>query len=374
MAPLARMAWLTLCTWLALASSSAWGQSVDPTQSPGGGKDGQGQDRPAAKTPGESEWVTLKTKFRMVKKFDFALPPTGETPSSGGADGSVTVGSRLALPSPNLTCTEDGKKLGLDLDGDDKPDFWAKSDREVQQVELVYDGSVKEPYAIELVRGPMAWTYARSCYREASYKGQRLLLIDNDSDGAYDQVGVDAVLVGAARVPAYLSSHVMLNGVVFEMKVNRQGSEVQVRECGGPTGKVDLASGFKAKGKLVGAVVTDGQRSYEVSTPTSVVPTGTYNLTWGVVGGGARSAKFRASISVTVTEGQVAKADFGGPFKLDFSTLRNGNKVTVQAASLQVSGKAGEQYYDFSHGLVADVEVRDETTKVGLCKGKMGAC
>ncbi len=379
-ARLALMAVLSVC----LLASNAWGQSVDPSQWPlGGGNEESGKnDKPAAdpakspKTPGEAAWITLKPKFKMVKKFEFALPPSGQTASVAGAkDGSVAVTGRLALPSPNLACTQDGKKLGIDLNGDAQPDVWAKSEKELQQLELTYDGNVKEPYAIELTRGAAdAWSFARACYREATHKGTRVVLIDNDSDGAYDQVGVDAVLIGGARVPAYLSSHVVIGGKIFEMKVNRPGTEVQLRECGGPVGKVDLQSGFKAAGKLVGAVLTDGQRSFEVSVPNCIVPTGTYNLKWGVVDAGARGCMFRSSISVTVSEGQIAKVDFGAPFKLDFDLVRNGNRITVGASSLTVFGKTGEQYYDFSHSLVGSVEVRDEATKVGLCHGKMGAC
>ncbi len=373
---MARMA-LTAVLALSLLPIVAWGQSVDPSQWPlGGGKDEQNKDKPAADKPAgepaEAAWTTLKTQYKMVKKFDFALPPSGATASVAGAtDGSVAVAGRLALPSPALSCTKDGKKLGIDLDGDAKPDVWIKSEKDTQQLELTYDGNVKEPYAIELNRSGEAWSYSRSCLRQASFKGQRIVLIDNDSDGAYDKVGVDAVLVGSAHVPAYVGSQIALGGKIFEMKVNRQGSEVQVRECTVATGKVDIQSGFKAAGKLIGAVMSDGQRSFEVSTPGTVVPVGTYTLSWGVVDAGARGCMFRSSISVTVSEGQVAKVDFGAPFKIDFDVTRNGTQVQIPAQSLKVFGKANEEYYAFSHKLLPHFEVRDEKTKVGLCKGKM---
>lgn len=380
MARLALMAVLSV----GLLASTAWGQSVDPSAWPlGGGKEEPAKDdKPAAeptkdaKPTGEAAWITLKPKFKMIKKFEFALPPSGQTASgvAGAKDGSRGVTARLALPSTALACTIDGKKLGIDLDGDAKPDVWAKSEKEVQQLELTYDGNVKEPYAIELTRASDMWSYSRLCYRETVYKGTRIVLIDNDTDGGYDHVGVDAVMVGSSRVPAYLSSHIMVGAKVFEMKVNRPGTEIQLRECGGTVGKVDLQSGFKAAGKLVGAVLCDGQRSFEVSQANSAIPVGTYNLKWGVVDAGARGCMFRSSISITVSEGQVAKCDFGAPFKLDFDLSRNGNKITVGASSLTVFGKTGEQYYEFSHSLVGSVEVRDEATKVGLCHGKMGAC
>lgn len=373
---MARMA-LTAVLALSLLPIVAWGQSVDPSQWPlGGGKDEQNKDKPAAdkpaEAPAEAAWTTLKTQYKMVKKFDFALPPSGATAQVAGAeDGSVAVQGRLALPSTALACTKDGKKLGIDLDGDAKPDVWIKSEKDVQQLELTYEGAGKEPYAIELNRSGDAWTYSRSCLRQATFKGQRIVLVDNNSDGAYDKAGVDAMLVGNARVPAYVGSQIALSGKIYEVKVNRSGSEIQVRECTVATGKVDLQSGFKASGKLVGAVMSDGQRSFEVSAPGTVVPVGTYTLSWGVVDGGSRNCMFRASISVTVSEGQVAKVDFGAPFRIDFDATRNGTQVQVSAGSLKVFGKASEEYYAFSNKLIPHFEVRDEKTKTGLCKGKM---
>lgn len=364
-----RQAWVSAVLAACLFPAVALGQSVDPDWPMAGGDAKAEQGKPAETPAAEASWTTIKTTYKAVKKFEFALPPVeGATTASG-----VAVSSRLALPSSALGVTKDGKKLGIDTNGDSTPDVWVKSEKDVQQFELNYDGA-KEPYAVELLRDASNnWTYSRACMRVASHKGARILLIDNDSDGAYDEAGVDAVLVGTAKVPAYLGSQIAVGGKVFEMKVNRSGSEIQVREVATPMGKVDLPSGFRAAGKLVGAVLSDGQRSFDCSSACSI-PVGTYTLKWGVVQGGARSCQFRSALSVTVSEDAVAKVEFGGPFKLDFTASREGANVSIPAHSLTVTGKAGETYYDFSHHLFPSFEIRNEVTKQGLCKGKMSAC
>lgn len=366
---------LTLALLLALVPAFAVAQSVDPKSWDNEDSATEKSGEKAEKSEGEpeAEWKVLKTGYKMVKKFNYTLPPSNPQTAgmSGYTQGAKDVVTRLPLPSPALSVTRDGRKLGIDVNGDQKPDEWCKGAMATIQVLLQYPDGTKAPYAVEIVRNGKKFQMSRSCYRYASFGGQRITLIDNDSDGYYDNFGVDAMIVGRGSYAQYLSDKIAIRGKVYEFQVNRPGTEIKVREWSGEMGKVALHKGFKANGKLAAALLISGNSCFDASKPTAI-PAGSYTLKWGVVAASGRSCKFKGSQTVIVkADGEVHSLDFGGPFKMTFSVNKTGTKFTVPAYQVGVTDKAGFTYYDFNRRLLPYIQVRDANTKKVVDKGKM---
>lgn len=332
--------------------------------------DGSGE-----KAAPEATWSTVKTAYVPVKKFEIKLPPavTGGMMMIGGSTtrGKAITGTSLPLPGPSKKVVREGtRKLGVDTDGDGEADEWLKSTKKLMQMVLEYPDGTKSPYQIMVTRGTGGFTFISSCYRQFSWKGQTIRLIDQDNDGKFNTVRSDAMIVGRGDAAVHLSELFSVRGTIYELKVNPAGTEVQVREWSGQTGQVDLSKGFKARGKLSTAMLVDGNRAFDVAPRGTAVPVGTYQLKWGVVKAGNASAEFRSSVNVTVTAEGNSEIKLGAPFRMDFAKTGAKGKITISYHSCKVYGSAGEEYYNFSKQLVPYVQIRHAETQKILSKGK----
>lgn len=366
-----------------LVSAAAVAQSIDTTDPRQPASNG---DQEATAT--DSDWVAVKTTHVPVKKLEIILPPSAaNVMRRANMDDSATqrtiAGNRLPLPGPAGALVVDGRKLGVDLDGDGQPDDFVKGINAVMQLQLQYEDGAKEPYTIEIVRGATTtsatgvqsstFNFSRVCYRQATFKGVRLTLIDNDNDGIYNKLGTDALIVGSSQLAAgYLSDLVSIRGAIYELQVNPAGSVLRLRPWTGTTGKVKV--NFNAPGKLAAALLIQGNRCFDVSQPGVSVPEGTYQLRWGAVVAGRDHCQVQLSKTVTVTADSTTEVDFGGPFRLDFTATRNGAQLVISPYDHRVFGKDGEEYYGFSGLILPAIEIRDPESQKSLGKGKMGTC
>lgn len=323
----------------------------------------QGSVDTSAQKDADEGWITLKTAYKAAKEMPFFTPGNAEKSLSG----------TLPLPSKQAIGVDAQKyKIGFDFNGDSKMDAYAKGSNPLQSLVLTYEDGTRAPYQIALSRQGASWRFKRSCYRMTSYKGDKIVLIDNDSDGKYDGKG-DALVIGRSTCANGMSSMVSLKGQLYQFRVNSAGTQVQLKPVDGETGKVKLVRGHRASGKLAGAVIGNGSVSFNAATRGIALPPGTYTMSWGVLSSGRKTAEFTAKTSVTIEAGKTAEIKWGGPFKIEFQAKRNGDKITVSPYNVKIIGAAGEKYTKLGPRPVAwGVEVVYTNTGKKATSGKMG--
>lgn len=312
--------------------------------------------------PSQASWQKLPTRYQAARDFPFRTPT--ETMRS--------IDASIPLPSSATFAASPGEyKLTVDTTGDGRPNASAKGAYDTIQLPLTYEDGTRQPYTIYLTHSGTRWKFRRHCYRYTKYNGTPIYLIDDDHDGYYDGYGADAMVVGRSRYASFLSRVISIKGKLYEFKTNRPGTYVWVRPYEGPTGKLDLGRKFRAAGRLGAAVVSNGQISFDAARPT-VVPVGSYTLTWGAVWKGRSWVRIRAHKTLEVTAGKTTHLAWGAPFKLNFSATRRGTQVTVSPSTVNVTGSAGETYHTFyPHALTPGVRIRHKHTRKQLNAGTM---
>ena len=181
-------------------------------------------------------------------------------------------------------------------------------------------------------------------------QGKIVQLIDDNSNGLYDEYGTDVIVVGK-RPPVYLGKMVILGGVLHHMKVTPAGHRLFLAKYQGVTGKADMVSGYKPpKGaKLASAALKMDEKSFDVVTgdkETAVsVPEGSYELSTGlvkkfnyevpIVTGKMKPVAVKAAVGAAVPK-------WGAPFRIDFTTESKIMGLTIKDAGIYGSG--GELY------------------------------
>lgn len=350
---------------LLLVAPSAWAQSQETETQP---------EKPAAEEP----WTPVKTRYVAGRgsELPFVIPIKE-------ADKIALPISRLALPLGFAIKQErDGLKLGLDLDGDGKSESWVKGQRSRFPVVLKDAADKRSPYQFYVERTtnsgttgkPTAtFTFRRDCYRVGRHLGQTITLIDDNSNGRYDDAGQDVIVVGRSPYGVPLGPKVRVRGKLFEIKVSPDGEQIQLRPWSGQTGTVDALKGFvnKAAGKPVAVLLTGAAGNFNLldgqGRPT--VPAGSYQLRWGVIKAGSQTAHMRSQLTVEVKPDEVVRPEWGGPFKLNYAIRRAGIDLTIDPNQITVSGSRGEVYYNFGPTpMMAKLLVRDAKTKEVLLK------
>src|SRR5262249_1402225 len=140
--------------------------------------------------------------------------------------------------------------------------------------------------------------YAASGAMVGAIEGVPIQLVDQNNDGVYNEVGVDAIVVGPGRAASFLSKVVNLKGKLFELEVDATGTQVKTRPCTGKSGTLNLRRGVRLQGDLHAAVVSDSTRtlSFEVAAAAEGlrVPVGAYTFSGGFASKGGDTAKLRA--------------------------------------------------------------------------------
>jgi len=181
-------------------------------------------------------------------------------------------------------------------------------------------------------------------------EGEIVQIVDDDSNGMYDDYGTDVIIVGK-KPPVYLGKMIMLKGELYHLKVSPAGHRVYLAKYKGKTGKVDLLSGYKAASgfKLVSAAIKEGTRSFDAlgdaKNPVVAVPEGKYELATGavrkfnidvpIVTGNMKPVEIKAGVPAAVPK-------WGKPFKLDFKVESKIMGITL--SEVGIYGAGGEKY------------------------------
>lgn len=206
-------------------------------------------------------------------------------------------------------------------------------------------------------------------YAKGKVEGVDLILIDEDKNGKYNEIGTDLIVFGKSPYGVPLSKIVSINKKLYECKVAPKGDRISLTPYEGKYGILDFISNFKCQSKLDYAILNLDNICIDVANDKNILlPCGAYQLWLGYITEGTSHVAIKqnemGSIEIREEfekEGQrkPTAIKWGAPFRIDFQFTVKYNEVTVPCASLKVFGSANEEYFNFFPSLLPQVEVID---------------
>lgn len=340
---------------------------------------------PGAKDPGEPGkspgWAEVELKIVPVEK-DFGF----RTPRDSVRVGATQTGAWVDVTSGTLPL--EGLKGGslkfqplngrnmLDADGDGS--YETPLEKELVAVRTKRPDGTDGVHYFRLRRDDKAYFLNRACMAVGKLEdGTPIAFIDENNNGLYGDPSADAMRLGGAPVAQYTSEVINVKNKLFYLRVNQSGTRAWTKPYDGPTGIVDLATGFKGKSKPLFVMIQQGEIIIDAAAKDTVVPTGTWSVFEGLVGTGvAQCAKIRAGRMnpIEVQKDKPVSVAWGMPGAIDFSVTKNGNQIVISTSSIRILGSAGEEYVDFRpKKFTPRVHAVDERSKQTVYDANMGA-
>ncbi len=204
------------------------------------------------------------------------------------------------------------------------------------------------------------YEFRRAAYWEGKLpdrKGERVKVVDENSNGWFNDYGHDIIVVGS-KGPTFLSKMVILGGKLYHMKVAPSGAKVWLKPYAGDTGGIDVLSKFKAPTgcKLASVIIQaeGGGPSFDVvpsarrtgasKKAAMHVPVGKYVVIDGsLVKSGANYRILQGFMEpFEVKKGEMLVLEWGKPMSLEFKA--EGLKFGISIRDCGIYGSAGEIY------------------------------
>lgn len=318
---------------------------------------------PQGQVSSSSGPATVQLRPKAHRSWDILLPQ----------EKFVDVGSGFTVPhqgGDRFAAKSEGELLRADLDGNGEFEaivegetaFLTFTGKSTAGNKLVYSARLERPNG-------RPWRYSCGGAMTGDLGGTRIQFFDQNLNGRYDDYGEDAVVIGRDSVASFLSKVIAVDGRLYSIEVQADGSSFSYTPYTGPSGLLDLNSQLECKAKLRGAIVTsvDGQYSFNAAAgePALRVPAGRYVLHNGeIVLGDAHAtlATGRAQpIEVKADEQNVIA--WGGPVQAEFAFHRDGDQVGFAPAEIWYYGKQGESFFDFMPlGKSPDFTIKNKQT------------
>jgi hypothetical protein len=282
-----------------------------------------------------------------------------------------------SLLFPHLVGTE-RNRLYIDLDGDGRAAPGEGLDVTGRPRFLEIEGlRTREgepfPYAVEIVElGQETWfgipnvtlagetdrllAYRRACHRRGERNGREILLVDDNSNGAYGDIGADSIVVAGER-PELVGRITRVAGEFCELIIDPVGTEMRVRPWTGRTGRIHVAwRGRVEPSCLFVRGIDDDIRDALFSLVPGEdveVPAGTYDFFYGQI----RDGRGRDLRSVEMRKGEceaiVVEPDattllrLGAPFEARFEASEGPEAFYIEGKDIRILGTRGELYTRF---------------------------
>jgi len=343
-----------------LAGSAAWAQE---TRAPG-------ESQEFRLTPAAAEGIEFPFETNAEAGGGGCAPPVRHGLGVSEA-GSVCI----KLAAREFAVATEVNRITVDTNGDGKVDQVIKGEEGTVTLQLSYVGGEKSAYTVRLFAdGSGAWTYDRWGYMTGKIQGTTLVLIDENANGLYNEVGKDRMVVGEGTQAQPLSPVVNLGGKLYELTIEPSGARVHTRPYVGMMGVLDLTSKFQSRGKLASAVVKSGRLFFDVAGSAVTVPAGEYQLYSGVVSATPQLAHLKqgAMTPFTVEAGKTTTLEWGMPVAIQFAHEFKDETVTIQPSQIHIRGQKGEEYFGFKPmAFTPTVVVRDMRSDAVVQKGTM---
>ncbi len=227
-------------------------------------------------------------------------------------------------------------------------------------------------YAVEMVDiGPETWfsqantefanpgskaiAYRRSCHFEGEWDGKKLMLVDDNSNANYSDIGADTLYVQGEE-PAFFGKIMRINGKLVEVRIPKPtGEEVKIRAFEGETGLVEVEWDGKVDPHCLFIRDLDGKNAVlrlDLRDPVEV-PVGKYEFYFGWIKDGKSRNQTLAEIragrsgSFDVKAGETYTLSLGAPFEYAFSVTAAPEAYFIRGRDLELYGASGELYTRF---------------------------
>ncbi|MFT5200369.1 MAG: hypothetical protein ACI87O_003048 [Planctomycetota bacterium] len=291
--------------------------------------------------------------FRTLRTWDVHLP----------AEAFAPIGKSIPFAAAGVSglkvAIEEGS-LRIDRNGDGELDGRVETPSEDKKSQLVVfrlnEGTENESsYAIR-VKNDGRWSYAPAGAMEGKAGNTRFMIFDQNSNGRFDDYGVDAMIVGRGKTASFLSHSIHIDGELHQLSISADGKTASLAAFAGATGKLDLGKELTTQAKMRSVIVNskNGEHSFELSRALMAkgglsVPAGDYILHSAQVVLGKSHADMTTGNSkpVSVEAGQTATLSWGGPVNAKFSYKRGGDELQIAPGDILYYGSAGEVYSNF---------------------------
>jgi len=269
--------------------------------------------------------------------------------------------------------------LGVDTDGNGSFDQEVKGQGGFLTLKGRDAAGEKLEYAVRIRSYGSGWEFASSGMVRGKVRGVSVSILDQNNNGRWNDVGVDAMFLGDAEAASFLSEVVNLKGELYEMEVTADGHSAVTRPYTGERATLNLAASFDAEGELVTAVMrsSDKRYSFDFAGKKSGldVPAGAYVLEHAYGRKGAETVRGRAGRmkAVHLDPGENHVLEWGAPVSCEFTYAENAaDEITVQIPTFY--GAAGEEWYEFQPDAKSPkIHVLDEKGKE-VWSGQFGGC
>ncbi len=311
---------------------------------------------------------TIPVKVDLVAKtfrtFDVLLPAPQFQPVGSGFNVPHEGGDRFDVKV-------EGDRLRVDLDGDHATESLVEG--ESGFVTLTGKSTTGHPiaYSVRLVHPPgEGWNYSCGSAMVGEVAGTRVQVFDQNLNGRFDDVGVDAIVVGKSQVASFLSKAVSIGNSLYGIEVASDGSSLSYAPFAGEAGELDLVTRFECKAELAAAVVTsaDGRFSFDVAASKSAlrVPVGEYTIHSGQLALGESRASMRTGRAhpIGVRKDETTTVEWGGPATAEFACERKGDTLNFSPWDIWYYGRLGEEYFNFLPlGKSPEFSIKNRLTK-----------
>ena len=324
---------------------------------------------------GGENTMTAKLSPKVHKKWSLLSPSETWTQVSG----------LIAIPHADgkgfATAKTGPVTLEVDTDADGKYDAKVKGSKGFVILKGKDANGNAFRYGVRL--RPKGKTYEFTCSSTMSGKinGVPIHLLDLNNNGRFDEVGKGGMIVGKSKGASFLSKVINLKGELFNLEVSESGQEIAASPYEGETGTLDLRSGFKSKGKLAFAVVSNraGDISFNVADARKgmVVPVGSYHISGGRAEKGSEHATLKAGqmADMIVEANGTTKLEWGMPVRAEIEFENNNGEIGVEPSKVHYIGAAGEEYADWvPDGASPKLLIKDAKTGKLLESGRFAGC
>lgn len=321
----------------------------------------------------EAERLEAKLSYTALKNWDIVLP----------AERWVDAEQGIGIPHNGADGFKSEKvgqlKLEVDTNDDGRLDKDVKGSAGFLKLQSRAGGESFQ-YAVRFRFEGDKFEYSTSCAMSGKVGGVLIKLIDQNHNGVYDDFGQDAMIVGSGKGASLLSRVVNLDGALYELEVEADGSQVRCTPYTGETGELDVKSEFESNGKLIAAVF--GKDSGDVyfnparSNKPLLVPAGEYEFVSGFVAQGAETVQMRGGkmSPLQVKPGGTRTVEWGGPLVAEFDYRKDGEEIIVQP-NVAFYGRMGEEYHTFAPNAKSPkIIVTDKRTRKEVASGRFGGC
>lgn len=209
-------------------------------------------------------------------------------------------------------------------------------------------------YAVRLRKDASGWEWAPGGALAGTISTDAgpvpIRIIDQDGNGRFNDIGRDAMVVGASVHATLLSKAIYVGDTLQNIEIAGDGKSLTLSTYDGPTAEIDMTSTFNSKAAMISSVIvsTDNQYSFDVGAieGSVKVPAAKYRVVRGVLGLGEQRVQILAGrmTAFELTADETKTVDWGGPIASEFEFGRTGGQLQFSPDHVWYYGKAGEQY------------------------------